>query len=1733
MATINNRYDILEEEDITEELMLFKVKDIDNNKIQYLYVIENCIWNESIKEALVNEFDYLKSFNFQGIINVEDIIFVENKDGIKFNNVKIGYSAEYIEDYEKLNSVINNLSFRARMDIFGQVCTIINTLYIQGYKLPSLTANDIFIKQDKEENKGQIKIRDLVTFELIKTLSDGESTKIIKKNNDLNLTILGDVFYNIFEREINSDGLRSEEIKSVYSKLITKKGAQVFDNISDCIKYLNNIFRGYIEEFNYEAVNRICNGTQIIGREYEVNKIIEEIESVYSKNEKNKVIFLQGEYGCGKSYILDHIKYKVNNKYNDINLLDISDVYRDTWADKIKILIEKVCPEDTFEKYNDYLNEFIKGIFEFKNIDILCDREFIVLNRIIKLFLEIADSTPIILIFDNLDLSVKRTEMCIKYIMNMLRRADNIVLIATMSNNNLENIFSKSELNNISIYNLEYLSEYETAKLISSSLQTNELLYEFSNNMYRETLGNPKFIKFMINKLYKDNKLYVDKKTGVWICDGYISGIEIPADLEESLYKQLAAVTIEELEILQDISIFNNPLKSEFFEGNILLDRNIQFKKLKDLKLIVEKFDDNGLLIDYRNHLLKKVVYKSLNEQNRISKHKDAIKLLESNFVDIKEILEELICQHEALNDYDKCSELCKKYATSMFKDSKEKAIVFYKKALKYLANNEKESLMLYFQIGKAYEYLGKNENAYEQYMHIREYSRDSNNLELAEVLIRMANIAIKQYGIPHAENLMYEAKERLGVDRENIWYRYVVAKILYEKSEIDNSLKEVNEIFDVINSKEKELYALALSLKGVLKIEKTQYKEAKKLIYEAKTIFNNIGNIKGKIICDIDLGALKVRDEKNLNEALNIYKNISEIIKIHDIQEDSIHCNINLAKIYMLNEEFEEAKEISLSLLDNFKNNNYIFYKSIVYLNLCYYYTRVEELDLAYEYLKMGLNIMNRIKSYSRYDIYSIYCVVQYYAKINRFDEAIKILEVKEKDLILYDNSINRMVLSKYYYYCIKNTKNITEIKTILLKLRRPLSKIRDEKFKLSISYDIIIHLSEIGFKDVARKVFQGCYKSYDDNYIKVKNAYLKMLFNIGNKNELIREVLDIVDTINDKSFVSKVYYLLGNIKNFKNDYIEAIHCYYNAMSYIAINSEMLHNEEKLFYFNKTDFIAAYNNICEILVKEYNIGARKSNFYEMSSIEQLDELIEKAKLENLMEDEALVNVLKSNHKYNNNIDFNVYDIFGEFTNNIIDNIESIIKVILKETLSDKAVLFINDSKEKYKKIYGLNDDSGEKIKELLLQVKYDSDIVIIRESLKSDPLINSCKILPSGIKSAMVMNIAMPNEDGIGEKVNGTLVIMSKSALNNITNKVKNNLRKLIPFIDFLMAQHRLKEVSTLDKLTGVYNRKYLDDIYPAFINRAREKGTVFSAVIFDIDNFKGVNDNFGHQVGDEVLIKVANLVKDKTTSRDVFARYGGEEFVILMAGINANEALERANNIRKIVDEAKALGDRRELTISMGIAEYPRDSNSANGLIKKADQALYVAKETGRNRCVVWDNEFSKGNSVNDKLAGIISGNSTKDYRKISLMIDVVSLIKQNISFESKVEKILSIVMEASEAEQASLMIVENNEIKNIYSKKQFVDNWINEKSLNYNIIKDCVSKKEGAFLVDWQYSSRLEGNELLPDWKSLCVTPIINDGEVKGCMYLSVSINKKEFSFDEYNYITTICEMATAMF
>ncbi len=314
------------------------------------------------------------------------------------------------------------------------------------------------------------------------------------------------------------------------------------------------------------------------------------------------------------------------------------------------------------------------------------------------------------------------------------------------------------------------------------------------------------------------------------------------------------------------------------------------------------------------------------------------------------------------------------------------------------------------------------------------------------------------------------------------------------------------------------------------------------------------------------------------------------------------------------------------------------------------------------------------------------------------------------------------------------------------------------------------------------------------------------------------------------------------------------------------------------------------------------------------------------------------------------------------------DVIHRIIDIFkLKFSLDNFAIYEVNNVTNERKLFYSTSDDAlicHEKVNKDALECRaFRTHSVTI--STEFPNLCQSCSpgsknyiCIPFTVNSDTSLIIAFTHED---EK--------EIEQIKNLIPSIKHYLEAAKPVIESQILMEKLKDTSLRDGMTGLYNRRFLEEVIDKIMHQATRSKETYSVMMLDVDFFKMVNDTYGHDVGDRVIVEIGKVLKENIRNSDLAIRYGGEEFVVMLHNAGAEGTMEVAKKIHKafadLVFEV-GVGETMQKTMSIGISMFPQDGDTIWKCIKFADTALYVAKTTGRNKIVTYEKEMSESDDV-----------------------------------------------------------------------------------------------------------------------------------------------------------------------
>jgi diguanylate cyclase (GGDEF)-like protein len=242
------------------------------------------------------------------------------------------------------------------------------------------------------------------------------------------------------------------------------------------------------------------------------------------------------------------------------------------------------------------------------------------------------------------------------------------------------------------------------------------------------------------------------------------------------------------------------------------------------------------------------------------------------------------------------------------------------------------------------------------------------------------------------------------------------------------------------------------------------------------------------------------------------------------------------------------------------------------------------------------------------------------------------------------------------------------------------------------------------------------------------------------------------------------------------------------------------------------------------------------------------------------------------------------------------------------------------------------------------------------RQEIDKYVRVQECKLIEGDIEPALYKEYTLVplkiDTDYLGYLAVKGIDGKDKEKFNILANQFLLGVRRSLLY-------QRIQELAIIDGLTGILSRRYFLERFDEELKRSRQFKYNFAFLMVDIDRFKEYNDHYGHLVGDVILKEVAKIIKDSLRQIDLVCRYGGEEFSIILTETDRSGAMFAAERIRQSVENRRirAYDEELSVTISVGISVFPSHGRDTNELLDKADQALYQAKQAGRNKVCVYE--------------------------------------------------------------------------------------------------------------------------------------------------------------------------------
>lgn len=1781
MEIINNRYKIEDIYKKEKNSMIYFASDLFNsNKKILIKIFDVSSKSKNFTDYLINEFIYISSIKHRTLQSIYDFDIIELINNKKTSKKNYFYTKEFIP-YNDLESTKEKLSLNDITEVLIQLLELMDYLNFRGENYTYLNPENIFI--NKSDDNLTIKLNDLVS------IKEYENDNIY---DEFNINYISNVQKNTFDKSrkniLNSIGRIGEYLLNTYTSNKRIKHDKEYEKYNHILNVINNMlnienlidkkdFNELIfdlnKEIHEEYITKLRNqreninyNVKIIGRDNEIKLINNLTNDIENGNTDIKVLSITGEAGSGKSRFLDEIYYRLRmegkiifktkiDRNSDIELKPIIDIIRG---------MIKFCDESLIEKYGCELVKIIPEIGYTKEIKpsaSLCDdREKLRLyDRISRFLVDCIENQPIFIIFDHFYNADVETLNFINYFINNFNEVPVLFLVSYNTEKSINDKISelvdiwtssKKLLNiNMSKFNLD-----ETALIIKNMLGMDKKPIEFSTRILRDTKGNPRHIEEVIKNLYSNGNLNINCN-GIWSTTEDINDLYIPSNVDEAIEIQLEFIDDDLCSILKVISIFNTSVSMQIISKMMSTDEciidNILEKLLRN-KILDKMVEDWGFTYDFNNIKFKKYILHKLEREDKVNLYHKATDVLEELYLNGNRIYAEELIYHLIMsNQVDKAIDYCIRSAKNMqYLSIHSQAISFWQKALTLLENKLSiKRVETLFNLGELFDLQGKYNEALKYLNESLQIAKELDSLTYIIICKNsIANIYHRKNQLIEAENFAREAR----LLSEQIQYTdgILQSSIIVNRINIANGNNEkvLNDCIKYLYIAEKEhkegFIGEFLNQIGVIQMILGQYEAAERYLNRSLNNFekcndfsgitrvmNNLGLIFSELYCDFDKSIEYMEKGLDISNKHNNFK--SQITFLN-----------NIGSSYFDNKhEFHKAKEYFERILEIGKDVDIDNIFSLVSMNLGFINLRIGKYDECFkDYRKLIENKNRNMIQWQELAGYYEF-LMKFYINFGLYDDALKTYEEIKKEYSSNDYKFN---------LCIESTKVIADFHKYGSLDKEKINHIRNEysnsKFYVERRYQLLqfAYISVEVDKEFAENIileYENILDSHSTAYLEIVFSFLKLWLNkLPLEEELL--IYKNVKKLKIPELQIMINIVLGDREYEKSNFYDAINYYAIAIDILRRLINDIPDENIKNRMKNSNLSNKIKSKLDSIQKNFTL--KDEIAISIESENNSDKLYyDFTVLDKYFHEGNYFNENYLNNKFSEIDDIkNIEDLISQFSTNQIQNLELLLKFAMKETFAERGYIsFLADEEDNKILVNSQSDD-------WYLQT---NNVIKATEKMREGILVNSpivkgfnpySSFIKEDIKSIICIPIYKNTNNILNEndrrkfsvinknEVIGYIYLDTDKLFNKFNEKSFNLIKTLANLVFINIDNYFLKIISSIDKLTGAYTRKYMDSSFDEILVKSKSMSEEFSIIMIDIDKFKNVNDTFGHQKGDEVLSKLSESIIQTVRKSDIVARYGGEEFLVILPNTNEQQAKDITEKIRIDVFNKKLMGDDYPITISLGISTYPHHAKVKDDLIEKADQALYHAKNNGRNRAILWDENIAKHSNRSDKLAGIITGNTVEDQRKVLAMVEIIDLIKQDLTNEDKIYLVLGRIIEMIEAEFGSLILVDENKVKDFYSRVRFNEDWSLGHKLNNSIIDKVINDRLGECMIDWENVRDIDILTGNPNWHSIIVTPLIKEGDLKGLLYISVPIKEKEFDYRAYNFVSTIGDIISAI-
>lgn len=1774
MKIINRRYRILDviESDSTGEV--YHAVDLmtrDRNVRLKLFTKEYSK-SERIRKY-IDDFLTWTTVNHPNICESYAFEILRSVDNKPVGRHQYFYTSEFYDKEERIDykDLTRDEIYTAIFDL----CRAVQYVHFRGMTYGYLNFDNVLFLRSEEGLKVKLhdfaficQYKDISVYSptQINTFMAPESIWYEEFNSSADMYSLGVLIYLIYYQgsadydaidrldEVVGQNPLTNTLKKVTSNIVENR----FSNIDSFTAQLAEQLRYDYKFSDAYAYNRLHHRIGLVGNEKITSSILKFAESRTSELSGPVGVRIMGDSGLGKSRLLYELEYLLNIYGYDVIRTEVTRHWKEPFAAFKPILSRIIFNEKlSWELIQKYGPELVKLFPELKTrwdvqpTPALSDEHehLKMANRIFNFMSEYGTDRPFVLLIDNAEYLSVYEHTVIDFLTSVQKDIP-ILIICTHSVSSHEDWFTNEA---IAKYQLNAFNYEEGAEFIRRMLGVTRSPIEFSALLTKTFEGNARRIEEMVRILFLEKRIYVDENH-TWQFDlpGDIQQLEVSTTSEKWVESSLKGLSVEQRQVLEAVSVFNEPV------GTMILDKMFDVFNIVSIGKVLNDMVDNGILIqklgdwgysyDFSGRLMRSHILNNIEADRKIRYHSVAAEILEDFYKDQgRHMSDQLIYHLIESQQKNRAVKYCVLAAEEMTKfNIYSQAIEFYEKALVLIDKYDPEvdAARLLNKTGWLYRLLGKTKESEKMYKKALEISEAmKNDISCIDSIINLADISVLRGELSGPVKLLTDAlaksREIQYLDGELGAMKYLI-KLWTRTGEYEKITEDLPKFIELsIDNNMPHFTGSFYNEYGIYKAKTGKFVEAENYFkialesfrsdgdrFEEAKAYNNMGVLYGDGFGNVDISRQYYLKALSITNDLNILA--ERPIYLHNIGESYLREDRFEEALKYLNKALRAAEEID-SRMD--------IYSALPLL--CETYIKMNNYERAYGILKKMDSEFPQSSDDSK-DLHSYYMVsVLFYIHIKNFEKAELILNNYLDISAVYDDILIAVIETLRF--------RIDWHKNNFLKLNKSIEIDGLEKMVEKVDNYQIAHVMRNLLLDLSLEL------SNSKKYI-----HVKMLLDLDEKltvqfdSEVLRWKRKTLEAVlGEKRTVSISKLLKDKQLSMNREWkwfafkLLADEYFYDGDSYMALTNYLMaldliksltfsipdgHRENYLLYDESKIELKAKINAIRRKIDSQRSSDEKLLMHELETL-SVEDYFDLTAIQTLYYNDTFLEKIYKiyNEKYSLNLS-TLDDLIYQLKQDERQNIRFTLIHCLQTAIADNGCVYITDSNSKISEVVS-SDDSfiTPDINRLISQLGPEREGILIN-GFEGNGL---SYLLGEHQKAIMLIPIIAQdthsmkrrrNDDYDEEILQGYLYLESNQVFNRFSPVIFKKLQRLISMLSLLIDNLNIKKVSSIDELTGVYLRKYIEDKFAAELIQTRQNSGRLSVIMCDIDKFKMINDRYGHRKGDDILKLMGHHLKMSLRDTDLVGRYGGEEFIIVLPNTDEDEAYIVSEKIRQTIESSVSLNEDEPITLSLGVATYPDHGLNEEEIIEKADQALYHSKNTGRNRTTLWNAHIGEEKSRFDKLAGILTGNISNDTRNIQAMVDIMDLLRTSKSKEDKLFSVLTTLIDITQATRGAVLEIEGSEIKHVYAREKGYDDW-QPIELDMDLIEMYMDRDDGDYFINWNKVAEINSLGGKPNWKSIIVMPLREGQITRGMILLSVPISIKEFDFSAFNFVDSV--------